>query len=401
MEDISTLAIVSVLIFFLVIVLLFLHRANKKFADKISVLEQAIEIQDETIVYLKDTHDSSKEALNNYVSQKQKIEENNKTILNLKDEVNTLIKDLDDKDNKIKHLNAIYEESKENIFTLKKNVEIKEKEHKQTQQEMLNRIKGQDEVIREAEEKHTKLTQILSEKKAHIGRLEESVKKQEENILEAEKKHEEAAEENNKSLEEKDKHILVLKEQIAYKDEELIALQKAHESNIEKLDTLVEEKAKEIKKLYLTNKDYENKEKEYSKSVLILKKSLLEKNEEIQSLHHLQKKQSEEASFLLRKITKENDENILTLKKEYDAAVKKNRLDIEVTGETLLDKEEVIKKLKLEVEEKQAGIDELKSVKDNDLLEMTKNINELKEQLAIRQRSIQAKHLADVLVKIK
>jgi len=401
MEDISTLAIVSVLIFFLVIVLLFLHRANKKFADKISVLEQAIEIQDETIVYLKDTHDSSKEALNNYVSQKQKIEENNKTILNLKDEVNTLIKDLDDKDNKIKDLNVIYEESKENIFTLKKNVEIKEKEHKQTQQEMLNRIKGQDEVIREAEEKHTKLTQILSEKKAHIGRLEESVKKQEENILEAEKKHEEAAEENNKSLEEKDKHILVLKEQIAYKDEELIALQKAHESNIEKLDTLVEEKAKEIKKLYLTNKDYENKEKEYSKSVLILKKSLLEKNEEIQSLHHLQKKQSEEASFLLRKITKENDENILTLKKEYDAAVKKNRLDIEVTGETLLDKEEVIKKLKLEVEEKQAGIDELKSVKDNDLLEMTKNINELKEQLAIRQRSIQAKHLADVLVKIK
>ena len=192
-----------------------------------------------------------------------------------------------------------------------------------------------------------------------------------------------------------------MKEQIAYKDEELIALQKAHESNIEKLDTLVEEKAKEIKKLYLTNKDYENKEKEYSKSVLILKKSLLEKNEEIQSLHHLQKKQSEEASFLLRKITKENDENILTLKKEYDAAVKKNRLDIEVTGETLLDKEEVIKKLKLEVEEKQAGIDELKSVKDNDLLEMTKNINELKEQLAIRQRSIQAKHLADVLVKIK
>ena len=83
MEDVPV--IVFVLIFFLVLVLLFLHRANKKFADKISVLEQAIDIQDETIAYLKETHDSSKKALDNYVSQKQTIENNNKIILNLEE----------------------------------------------------------------------------------------------------------------------------------------------------------------------------------------------------------------------------------------------------------------------------------------------------------------------------
>ena len=94
-------------------------------------------------------------------------------------------------------------------------------------------------------------------------------------------------------------------------------------------------------------------------------------------------KEHSESMLMLEKILTNKEEDILKLKVSTESA------------------------LKLTIEENHVTIHKLKSIQEQALLEMMKNVSDLEEQLeiktqmTIKQQSIQAEHLVEALVKIK
>jgi len=83
MEDVPV--IVFVLLFFLVLILILLHKSNKKYADKISVLEQTVELKAESLSSMKEIYAESKKVLAKSKAQQEDIESKKKVILTLKE----------------------------------------------------------------------------------------------------------------------------------------------------------------------------------------------------------------------------------------------------------------------------------------------------------------------------
>ena len=83
MEDIPI--IIFSLLFFLVLILIGLHRSNKKFADKISVLEQTVELKAESLTSMKEIYAQSKVVLQKSEQQQKEIENKKEVILALKE----------------------------------------------------------------------------------------------------------------------------------------------------------------------------------------------------------------------------------------------------------------------------------------------------------------------------
>jgi chromosome segregation ATPase len=75
--------IIFILLFFLVIILILLHRSNKKHADKISVLEQTLDMKVDAITSLKETYAESRRAIDKHAAQAHEILDKKQTIVKL------------------------------------------------------------------------------------------------------------------------------------------------------------------------------------------------------------------------------------------------------------------------------------------------------------------------------
>lgn len=123
-------AIIFVLLFILVIILILLHRSNKKYADKISVLEQTLNMKADAITSLKKTYAQSKSAIDKHVAQERQIALQSQNIKHLEENIQTL------KQNVLAQKNDMKEQQEKQISILKEhaeNIEVMHQElHKKT-----------------------------------------------------------------------------------------------------------------------------------------------------------------------------------------------------------------------------------------------------------------------------
>jgi len=151
---VNILIVVLILVFVLMIILIFLDKKNSRLSDNISVLEQAIESQKETIDYLKETHESSQKAIKEHVAQKKEIKIKTKQISILEREVEANTEQISRLQKDKRFLEKNLQEEKKSIVELEAihEGEIDEITEKILSLEKVSMLK--DETIIELQEKH-------------------------------------------------------------------------------------------------------------------------------------------------------------------------------------------------------------------------------------------------------
>lgn len=250
--------IIFSLLFILVIILIFLHRSNQKYADKISILEQALDMKVDDVTSLKDIHTEAKEAINKYekqssvlVSQEENISTltaNNVSLKKHLEDMNTQLKEYEEKlgiEKKIElEKNSIENDEKENGNTLdtsegllsNNDVDIKRKEIESLKKENvllgeeLTQMQG---LLAKAKLTHQAESKELEEKldkiKNSYFNLDRMYKEKEEEIARLRQNY-------HKTEKAKASQIKQLNDMLANKDEDISVIKSKREekSNVDK-----------------------------------------------------------------------------------------------------------------------------------------------------------------------
>lgn len=229
--------IIFVLLFILVIILILLHLSNRKYADKISILEQALKIKIDDAPALKKTYADAKQAIDGYELQESKIQQQANNIKELEESLKMLKEShMQVSAEKIEDL----EKSKE---TLTLELEQIKKLHETEKEKVNDTTLQMEKLISEYEDREEHLKQeshvVSLQEKATQSMLDKMTEEKE--VLEEKTKSLEMSvsllREEKKSLEEKidhlDKEVLTLKEDLHLEKEisKAIGAQKEMETN--------------------------------------------------------------------------------------------------------------------------------------------------------------------------
>jgi len=167
------LVIVLILVFFLALVLVGLDYRNKKLRDQISVLEQTVEIKDESIVYYMQTFEAAQEAIKEDSRKEQELVRNHEEIAALKKKQTMLKQESKKQQNKNfdleKSHEKVIEEVTEKIFMLEKKYVDRETEFKAIQ-------KTYETNVSKKENEKKVLEEALGQKEKQIVAYEEYIK---------------------------------------------------------------------------------------------------------------------------------------------------------------------------------------------------------------------------------
>ena len=153
--------IVFILLFILVIILILLHRKNKKFGDKISVLEQTLDMKVDAITSLKETYAASRRALDQHAAQANEIADKKQTIAKLQTTQASLKATIVEKDTEIeKH----YKKHAQNAETSRQQIAKFNAEAKAQNVVIDGLKKMHQEEIGEAEKKRHTLEETINRK---------------------------------------------------------------------------------------------------------------------------------------------------------------------------------------------------------------------------------------------
>ena len=364
--------IIFVLLFVLVIILILLHRSNKKFADKISVLEQAIDMKSESLTSMRETYVASKKALERDKVQTETIINKENIILSLNEDKIKLEEHIKKDKEEIKVLHHDYKEKIEkelkNALDLKAEITKRDKsllqakkEHEEKVYDLENIIDGKNDNITKLDENIISLDNIIllkkeeitehinafdDQKKMHSNVIQDASKKiivlESNNIsqtLEYKEKIDAFTEENNKLKENKTylekevqekslsiaRHLKIQKDMIIQTNEERENHEKALESKdkvftsfrneqenkIAKLNEMYQKSVDELnEKIKLSNEEHLKVEQSYIESATVDKKEIENLKVE-QSLLH---KKIKDKEILVQKL--ENTQEAFILQSE-------------------------------------------------------------------------------------
>lgn len=331
MEDVPI--IIFVLLFILVLILIFLHRSNKKFADKISVLEQTVELKAESLSSMKEIYTESKKVLEKSQHQEKDIESKKKVILELEETKSSLENSMQKKIGEMQQLEHIHEniieEVTQKIFDIEK--ASAEKDDANNALKMIHK-----EAVEKLEEKHLLLTQTLMQREEAIKTLELAHQK----TKEKNQKEKDALLENIKTL--KAEHFEILEQAKEEKEslEKLLMLEQENVLQMKERDCIALEKA-EASRLLRENiiqekeADFISFEEKYNESmrvnqekIQVLENRILEKEKKLTALIEDHKDEINKM-----KVTEASLQKALVLEKEtisqHKMAQSKEREDAE------------------------------------------------------------------------
>ncbi|MEA1879570.1 MAG: hypothetical protein U9N11_02835, partial [Campylobacterota bacterium] len=249
--------IVFVLLFVLVLILIMLHRSNKKFADKISVLEQAVEMKSESLTSMKETYAASVKALSRDELQKKDIEDKKNSITTLEDRKASLEQTVRDKNKNISQLNIEH----------KKTLKDKDKEKLELQD-------AHEHVIEEVSQKIVAIENNLIEKEHEVSSL-----------IDKQKKEVDTFKANSSRLEEV---ISKKSTEIEVFEKNNTKMSKEMKANEAEYQQTIKDKNKEKQEL---QDAHELVIEEVSQKIVAIENNLIEKEHEVTSLIDKQKKE--------------------------------------------------------------------------------------------------------------
>ena len=356
MEDIHI--FIFALLFLLVIILILLHRSNKKFADKISILEQTVELKAESLSSMKEIYAESKKVLAKSKEQQKDIERKEEVILAL-EETKVKLKTIIDNQNEEKEQ---LKRSHEDVI-VKVTEKIVALEYSTAKNESIAnefKVKYKETVQKAENSRHIfeqKAETLLKEKNLRI-KIEAKLQE-----------YEEIVKDFNKEKTLHDEKIIRLQKTISDTERKMVELNKIQESTVkqskDKIFSL--EQSLEAKKEIITKLESNNEER--LKQIKTLEKTLKEKTETIIQYE----KRDEEA-------INENTKLLSTLKKtieEKDAKI----IMLESAHQDLLVLEKSLKLEKESVEEELKGIvtknDEILKQLNHDMVTNERQYEEL------------------------
>jgi len=387
--------IIFVLLFFLVIILILLHTSNKKYADKISILEQTLDMKVDALTSLKETYEESRRVIDKHASQASEIEDKKNTIIHLEADKVSLGVTIDEKNIEIdaehKKYDANVQENIDNIAKLNSEAKAQalvisglkkthQKEMKCVDEEKLGledtiRIKNNEnqelsslltKTVQDYDSNITLLKQEITEQKntekalisdyvtvqkefeknkeiieenkisyeEHIKTLEINVASKKQLILKLEQQ-------SKQTIENYDKDILLLKQEINTQDiktkaleSEYTLLTKEYELKHIENKKIIQSKMETITTLEKDNSNYLIKIEKLNEDIELNKQMIFEHNNEIKKLL--------ESVAILKKQILEKEESINTSSKEYQKRIQNVNLDKKKLESTIIAQEQTI-----------------------------------------------------------
>jgi chromosome segregation ATPase len=332
--------IVFILLFLLVIILILLHRSNKKRSDKISVLEQTLDMKVDAITSLKETYAASRRALDEHAAQANEIADKKQKIQKLQENKASLKATIVEKSVEIeKH----YEKHAKSAETTRQTI-AKFNTEAQAQVRVIDGLKHlHKEEIREADKKmnaleetinskttknrelSSLLTQTIIEKKEEKKRL-DSIISNNNKIIETLKS------DNNKSQEIAKKNYAQYEAKLVAKDEETAKLNTVFNDLVEELQEdvrrLEENVANKTQTIEELEARYAKTVQNYEENIHGLKEQIDVQSKKIETLI-TEHKVAEKDALRKREILEQNivlhKENIQSL--EVNVANKKHTIE--------------------------------------------------------------------------
>ena len=188
--------IIFILLFIVVIILLLLQGSNKKFADKISILEQTLDMKADAITSLKETYLASRKALDKNAVQIQEIEDKKQKLINFQANKVSLEEIIRDKNTLLKKQQEMYEGNLQDHKSMIANLK---KESKEQNNSLDNVKKIYDNVMEEAKKKHFILEDLVHTKNNKTNELSTLLSKTQLEVKEEKKKFKRLQEEFTQS----------------------------------------------------------------------------------------------------------------------------------------------------------------------------------------------------------
>lgn len=308
-----------------------LHRSNKKFADKISVLEQAVEMKSDSLTSMKETHKASVKALKRDEAQKKEIEDKKTDIKTLKDRKASLEQTIRDKNRNISQLNSKH---KENLSHKDKEIKALEDAHQLVIEEVSDKIITLENnfIEKEYEVASLKKTQAkeIDEFKANTSRLEEQIREKSTNIelLEAN---------NQKMLEEMQTHAKEYAQNLENKDTLFKETEDTHKERMheatERIGSLEHEMIENEKRTKKMQAHYKREIENLEENRLSLQQTMVDKQSTIEDLERKEldiiKEAQKEKSTFEKEISKQHIKiNQLTLEYEKKVDIAHKNIDL-------------------------------------------------------------------------
>jgi len=416
-------SIIFVLLFILVIVLILLHRSNKKYADKISILEQTLNMKVETITSLKTTYKEAKEAIEKYTTQKNTVALQKQSISALKETSETLeerIKNMSSelKEQQVLHLKTLsehtdtidimHQESREyerNTEYLKKAYETRLADKKTEQQLLENAMDVKNNKISElsthitrniahAKEVKKQLEAVIDANQGEIDNLKENniqyasaIDAKDIEISKLGHKHESSIDALTKEIETLDRTLLVQNEKMVWLEQEHTQSIDAYMSKVTSLEEMLIHKEKQIAEVEDSHKKKQNIIQEKEHSILQLNDEIKKNAILMQTLESTKNALEDECLVKYNQI-----KNLGQIHIEERDSLKKEREDIEAI---LKHKEEEIQTLSTRQDTDDKTIVSLKKTL-NEKEEIYKDSLHVQQEL-IKEHALQSTQLEEAL----